>query len=340
MLPAASSSGPWLKGSCRLKLLNWRVRLTVSLARAIRHVGATSGAVSPWRRNNRPNQLRFDLLSLQNGLADFGRYVVDSGIHHFAKVPLSQAIPTPEPPRKSRFLTTRWREFLKSLSTEQAERASALIEAEERSLLFDEEVGQFLSELSEEQHELLTACWQRPARQRQDLRYPSERARRWIVQRTISLGWTPTLFGEFDRYVNYNHSGRSSHKPERFGKKYQWIAYHELLARVADNYHYLSGYRRGTTIISRNLGDQRSRDRSESPAGALPGVRRAHRQAGNMATGGSASFQDSSGLSRLRQLPAISQAFLNDRETLPNPDRIARLTDGDGQTLDSARRPA
>jgi len=60
-------------------------------------------------------------------------------------------------------------------------------------------------------------------------------ARRWILRRIMDLGWTVERFGDFDRWVNYRH-GRDAMKPERIGKKYQWLAYHELLARLSDNF--------------------------------------------------------------------------------------------------------
>jgi hypothetical protein len=66
-----------------------------------------------------------------------------------------------------------------------------------------------------------------------DLRF----AQRWILRRVIDLGWTSELFGEFDTRVT--SSGREDHKPERIGKKYQWIAYHEFLARVSDNFEFI-----------------------------------------------------------------------------------------------------
>ncbi|MFC7861273.1 hypothetical protein ACFQ9D_09705 [Arthrobacter koreensis] len=61
-------------------------------------------------------------------------------------------------------------------------------------------------------------------------------AGRWIATRVLEMGWTPERFERFERERDLR-SGRDSHKPERFGKKYQWIALHELLARLADNYH-------------------------------------------------------------------------------------------------------
>lgn len=60
--------------------------------------------------------------------------------------------------------------------------------------------------------------------------------RRWVCKRAHELGWTTELFGNFDR----SNSGydRNDHEVERIGKKYQWIALRELLARMADNLAY------------------------------------------------------------------------------------------------------
>jgi hypothetical protein len=79
-----------------------------------------------------------------------------------------------------------------------------------------------------------------PPRQRPATRkrlYPAELGQRWIFERVIALGWTPERFAEFEDIRLREGPGRSAHKPERFGKKYQWIALRELLARIADNYH-------------------------------------------------------------------------------------------------------
>ncbi len=62
-----------------------------------------------------------------------------------------------------------------------------------------------------------------------------ELARCWIFERVLSLGWTPGRFGHFDRSTEVAPYTRGPHKAERFGKKYQWIAIRELLARLTDN---------------------------------------------------------------------------------------------------------
>lgn len=64
------------------------------------------------------------------------------------------------------------------------------------------------------------------------------KAQRWILKRVFELGWTEDRFGDFDRRLDRLNTGRSADKPERIGKKYQWIAYHEFMALLSDNRQY------------------------------------------------------------------------------------------------------
>lgn len=77
---------------------------------------------------------------------------------------------------------------------------------------------------------------------------------RWICKRAHEFGWTSERFGDFDNNRRY---GRHDHKIERIGKKYQWLALNELLARMSDNLAYLG----------------RSWERSEDHAPVYRGVR-------------------------------------------------------------------
>ena len=62
---------------------------------------------------------------------------------------------------------------------------------------------------------------------------------RYILNRVVEMGWSTERFGEFDQFISMRHrAGRQGHKPERIGKKYQWIAYHEILAFIADRHQY------------------------------------------------------------------------------------------------------
>lgn len=69
------------------------------------------------------------------------------------------------------------------------------------------------------------------------------RARRWIVQRVFQLGWRPERFGTYES-ADELRRGRQSidierWRRERIGKKYQWIALHELLGYLSDHYRML-----------------------------------------------------------------------------------------------------
>jgi hypothetical protein len=66
----------------------------------------------------------------------------------------------------------------------------------------------------------------------------------WIVQRVFELGYDSKLHGEYDELANrwsdriYSHRTRT----ERIGKKYQWIAFFEILSMLADNYKIAERY--------------------------------------------------------------------------------------------------
>jgi hypothetical protein len=195
---------------------------------------ATIEAKYGWHKDQPDDEsyssISFSLLSM----GDFGRYVVEAGLHYFSRYRIGQEYPEHEY-RKPRFIKSRWEKFVASLSDDQKEALADWLRDPEQS-----EMGRlgFLLRheddlLSDEQRELLDAVFVYPKPVNDE--YSADPARRWIFRRTLSLGWTPKLFGRKDRSIGHGR-GREGHKAERWGKKYQWMAYHELLARVADNY--------------------------------------------------------------------------------------------------------
>ena len=61
--------------------------------------------------------------------------------------------------------------------------------------------------------------------------------RYWIVKRVFELGYNRKLLGEYDYSArNFYGYGRQDNKIERIGKKFQWIAFYEIMAVLADNY--------------------------------------------------------------------------------------------------------
>lgn len=68
-------------------------------------------------------------------------------------------------------------------------------------------------------------------------RFDLQQIQRYILWRVFNLGWTVERFGHFDRFSTGYH-GRAASKAERIGKKYQWIAYHEINAFISDHFQY------------------------------------------------------------------------------------------------------
>ncbi len=102
----------------------------------------------------------------------------------------------------------------------------------------EESLSNLLSSLSLEHRERFLAL----ERARTENHYFDTKAiQRYVLWRVFDLGWSVERFGRFDLHVN-EHWSRESHKPERIGKKYQWIAYHEMLAYLSDHFQFDSGY--------------------------------------------------------------------------------------------------
>ena len=71
--------------------------------------------------------------------------------------------------------------------------------------------------------------------------FDSSLIQRYVLWRVFDLGWTAERFEHFD-HSSIRYIGRQASKPERIGKKYQWIAYHEILAYISDHYQYRGWY--------------------------------------------------------------------------------------------------
>ncbi|MFC4109999.1 hypothetical protein ACFOX0_29255 [Micromonospora zhanjiangensis] len=187
-----------------------------------------------WRETPDDQNYLSIVVSVLN-LGDFGRYVVESGMRHFSRHRIGQPFPDRTGHRTPRFVKFRWHAFVASLRPEQKEAfAGWLRDPDPHSmgrLRYLRPGAQ--DPFTDAQRDLLDAVWAYPKVPDDD--YPIDRARRWVFRRTLSLGWTPARFAAEDRKLGHSR-GRSGHKAERWGKKYQWMAYHELLARVADNY--------------------------------------------------------------------------------------------------------
>ena len=173
--------------------------------------------------------------------ADFANYVVGPAVRKISLLPISHERPTPASERRERprqLRPSRIRAFRAGLPT--AVRDVIGTAASVRKLLDHDWVARQV--LNDKQYQLLRACNMPPPRDEQlfDTGQDKEWAARWILARLAALGWNPARFGEFDR--NHGRGARDAHKAERIGKKYQWMALHELGERLVNHYHLNTGY--------------------------------------------------------------------------------------------------
>jgi hypothetical protein len=224
---------------------------------------AVSRALGEWHEGmSREESARATIYSSVVGWGDFARYVIGTNHGWFPRSGrrLGDApIDTSHDRREAfaRSLNPRqeqaWNEFLESRRAYQIAPLFGLIDRddpdqqEERLAaarrILEEKEAKLRSALGEGKthifEEEIIPNLDAPSRHRLD---PFDVAgfQRWIFARVLDLGWTSELFGEFDESLHcYRNMGREAHKPERIGKKYQWIAYHEGLARISDNFTYV-----------------------------------------------------------------------------------------------------
>lgn len=123
-------------------------------------------------------------------------------------------------------------EFLKSISEKE------IIEDQNDIELSEKEKNSIIKEIESrlDEKELVEFKWicsqgisDRPAI------FSHELACRWVIKRAYELGWNSTLFDDFEKMYCKDSYRIGGNITERIGKKYQWIAYYELLARLADN---------------------------------------------------------------------------------------------------------
>jgi len=179
---------------------------------------------------------------------DFGRYVLDYAVQDWSPAPFGTVdLPTAYDLREE------WFEQFKSVATkgmmEAYETLLATMVREnpdnksitgESRVKIDEAKAQFRTIVGADafeewrakaEHWRSEGMYQRLARQGA-AEFNLAWARRWVVMRAHELGWCEELHGDFDRTI---HGSRNEHSLERIGKKYQWLALYELVARMSDN---------------------------------------------------------------------------------------------------------
>jgi hypothetical protein len=125
---------------------------------------------------------------------------------------------------------------LSSEELEEAEHAVRCVEEREAAL------AKLRSVIAPEHADKLEALVSPEKGNRRPPRFDLRLVQRYILWRVFDLGWRTERFDDFDRTVGV-YDGREAPKAERIGKKYQWIAFHEILALIADHFQYRGDFR-------------------------------------------------------------------------------------------------
>ncbi|MEU9918922.1 hypothetical protein [Streptomyces sp. NPDC051001] len=189
-------------------------------------------------RDEAGNPLWATIHSSLSGLGDFATYEVRPATDHFSMLPLTSSYPQ----------RPRWVRRGDPVEVDPGHIpafAASLPEPLRPVLTTIAAVTRLLNNgkgrqvLDEEQYALLRACAVVPHEdeRRADAQVDHAWAARWVFARVAELGWSPELFAEFDSSRRRLASSHNAHKPERVGKKYQWMALHELVERLANHHH-------------------------------------------------------------------------------------------------------
>jgi len=241
-----------------IEYVSWRGRVSAPIDMA----KARPPYYSPWpleqvsddvidgyQQTRGAHRYRDDIVNSAVTDGDFARYVIDSHVHHWSPAPIgSVQLPTP------RAIAQQWhRDFAVSASPDALEAYRVLREKAElvgnqpvwsktpERAAFEKAEQTFrnaLGSASWEDYRIRAQRWLSSATTefgREDTAlFDSSLARRWVCKRAHDLGWSDELHGAFDsgRLISRD---RMTHKVERIGKKYQWLALYELGARLVDN---------------------------------------------------------------------------------------------------------
>ncbi len=217
---------------------------------------------SPDFKQNHGSEQNAIYNSVISGLADFGRYIVDSTVNHFASFSFKEdenfklflktlkgsqrdLIFLIQKCKELEYNFHRKYEFQNRMGIQWTNSQRILISTIETSEKFY--LKQMDNLFNSEQIKYLTKSiipyFERKLKKDNLNSLP---IRYWIIKRVFEIGYDKKLHGAFDStvrgYFDYN---RDHNKVERIGKKYQWIAFYEIIAMIADNYKLVDSWSSG-----------------------------------------------------------------------------------------------
>lgn len=219
--------------------------------------------------------------SCYGGMADFGRYVIEGRVHNFSDARLCGPRPITTDERGKAFFqeVTAGRPKVETAFTElraaYAERKvsfdhdsfKTIVPIADRlrikrafeallALLTPVERKRFAAEASAWASGHGRSEWTVPGKGK-GKEFDAHKCKVWVANRALSLGWESSLFpGDLYLASRSERHGRI----ERIGKKYQRIAFMELLARLADNFWLKPQWDRVATMYDNPLDIEFTRD--------------------------------------------------------------------------------
>ena len=187
--------------------------------------------------------------SVKGGLADFWNYLAEPLIERFYPIPISEE---KEYEKALRLFKGDMKKLIDDYSDRKAFKILQPQKKSEKKTLLDtiyEKIDNVINQMmTEEQLKAMNEIIipfkvkERPFRNHHYGQFPTEGVRNWLVKRSYDLGFNVNLHGDYDRFAKDWTFRNSDNRIDRVGKKYQWIAFHEIMGILADNYKYLDDY--------------------------------------------------------------------------------------------------
>lgn len=187
--------------------------------------------------------------SVKGGLADFWNKLAEPLIEHFYPISIAEE---KEYEKALRLYKGDMKKLIKVFSETKAYRILHPRNTSVKKTLqdtiyetIDKSINQMMTEeQSKAMNEVIIPfkVKELPLRNRHYSQFPTEGVRNWLVKRAYDLGFDVNMHGDYDRFAKDWTFRYSDNRIDRVGKKYQWIAFHEIMGILSDNYKYQDGY--------------------------------------------------------------------------------------------------
>ena len=185
--------------------------------------------------------------SVKGGLADFWNKLAEPTIDHFYPISIAEEKAYQ---KAKRLFKGDMKKVIRMFSEVRAVRLlnGLTVSKTYRDKLFETLCKSIEKMMTEEQlkamNEVMIPFYVKeiPLRKRYYRRFETNGVRNWLVKRAYEMGFDVKLHGRYDHFAKDWTFHNSEGRIDRIGKKYQWIAFHELMGILADNYRFEDDY--------------------------------------------------------------------------------------------------